>query len=103
MLLPTPVAPCSVTSKPSSVAPGAASRRPALADSVTALKLASLPPETLTAVMSPALAVTRMSLPAASVPELIEVSLMEPAAVTVVAPSWTDVVSPPLSVLRLLR
>ncbi len=102
-LLPTPVAPCSCTSKASSVAPGRASRRPALADRSMALKAAPLPPETLSTLMSPALAVTRMSLPAASVPERRSLSLMLPAAVMWVAPSCTALVSPPLSVPRLLR
>ena len=53
--------------------------------------------------MSPALAVTRMSLPGASVPEVMVVSLVLPAAVTVVEPLLTEELKPPLSVPRLLR
>src|SRR6218665_313824 len=76
---------------------------PALADRFTPLWRALEPADTVLTVMLPALAVTLMSLPMASVPEVTEVSRMLPPDVTFVDPLATDVVRPPFSEPVLLR
>ena len=76
---------------------------PALAVRSTPVWRALAPPETLTMVMLPALALTLMSLPSASVPVVIEVRRMLPAAVTLVEPLLTEVVRPPFIVPGLCR